>query len=80
MRKSKQGWTIFVRPSESSTATSWVSGASQPNVLEPIVMPGIRLGLSCAPPDCAAIEYRWLGNDGPCALAKKLSNRAYSSA
>ena len=35
---------------------------------------------SCVPPDCAAIVYRWFGNDGPCALAKKLSPSTYDEA
>jgi hypothetical protein len=80
VRKSKQGWTFFSRPSLSITSTSCSSGASHPKVFEPCVTPGIRRGLSRAPPEVAAIEYRWFGNDGPWALAKKLSNRAYSSA
>ena len=79
MRKSKHGGTIFVAPSESTTSTSCSSGASHPNVLRTRVR-GLRRGLSCAPPDCAAIEYRWFGNDGPCALAKKLSNSTFCSA
>ena len=32
-------------------------------------------GFAYAPPDCAAIVYRWFGNDGPSADAKKLSFR-----
>ena len=62
-----------VRPRRAAPA-----GASQPNVFEPWRRGSSRRrGLSCAPPDCAAIVYRWFGNDGPCALAKKLSNSTF---
>ena len=77
MRKSKHGGTFRKRPSLSYTSTVCSGGASHPNVLEPCVSSGVLRGLSWAPPEVAAIEYRWFGNDGPCALAKKLSNRTF---
>ena len=38
------------------------------------------IGLLWVPPEVAAIVYRWFGNDGPWAEAKKLSDSANSSA
>ena len=64
-------------PSESMTWTTAFSGRSHPQLYEAAPL---RSGLSTAPPDCAAIVYRWFGNDGPCALAKNRSNRTYSFA
>ena len=64
-------------PSESITCTTAFSGRSHPQLND---WTPLRSGLSTAPPDCAAIVYRWFGNDGPWALAKKRSNRTYSLA
>ena len=48
-------------------------GASQPHDFAFPGGGGTSSGVSCVPADCAAIENRWFGNDGPIADAKKSS-------
>ena len=82
MRKSKHGGTLICLPSLSVMGTYGFGIESQPHALCRPVSRWCRrsslmswTGLSWVPPDCAAIVYRWLGNEGPWADAKKSSPR-----